>query len=228
MLFTKRIQASTTSVGQALSSVRNRTLLVLAAASLITGCIEGGGSDSGGDDLSGIAQANITVADVASSTETNDQLAGDALAPVGQCSLSVLDEQILQKINEVRAIARSCGETYQEAVDPVVWHCSLENAALSHSKDMGDNNFFSHTGSDGLRVGARADIAGYDWVRVGENIAVGYSSVDAVVNAWLASPSHCTTIMDGNYEEMANALYMPAGADYDTYWTLLMGKSISQ
>lgn len=225
MLSEQRFQPSTAFHDRSPLLRWTKTVLGIAAVGLITGCIEGGGSDSSGDDLSGIAQANITVADVASSTETNDQNAGDSLAPVGQCSLSVLDEQILQKINEVRAIGRSCGETYQQAVDPVVWHCTLEGAARSHSQDMGNNNFFSHTGSDGLRVGARADAAGYDWVRVGENIAVGYSSVDSVVSAWLASPSHCSTIMDGAYEEMANSLHMPAGADHDTYWTLLMGKS---
>lgn len=199
--------------------------LVLGMSLLLSACGSGGG-ESASENLDGLAQANSQLAEPAVGTDSRAQTENQpsSLRPVGDCELSELDQQLLTKINQVRATARACGEQTFQAAGPVVWNCTLEGAAQAHSQDMGDNNFFSHTGSDGLRVGARADIAGYDWLMVGENIAVGYSSVDAVVNAWLDSPSHCSTIMESRYTEMANALYLPSAADYSTYWTLLMGK----
>lgn len=198
---------------------------VLGMSLFLTACASGGGESPDGN-LGGLAQANSQSAEPAVGSDSGAQSENQpvGLKPVGDCQLSELDQQLLIKINQVRANARSCGGQAFQAAKPVVWNCTLEGAAQAHSKDMGDNNFFSHTGSDGLRVGARADIAGYNWLMVGENIAVGYSSVNAVVNAWLDSPSHCSTIMEPRYTEMANALYLPSGADYSTYWTLLMGK----
>jgi len=208
---------------------RIRTGVCLVAPLVLSGCLSGGGGGEAAessDNVSQLARDNKQIAEVASSTEINSSVETD-LEPVGDCALSVLDQAYLIKLNEVRAQARMCGDTHYEAVDPVVWNCTLEGAALTHSRDMGQNNFFSHTGSDGLRVGARADDAGYNWVMVGENIAVGYSSVSKVMDAWLDSPSHCRTIMNGNYTETAMSLHLPSGKDYSSYWTMLMGKPAS-
>jgi uncharacterized protein YkwD len=195
---------------------------------LLAGCIPEDHSGVLSDDVSSLARDDSVYADSeasSSSTALNsaDESEVSALQPSGNCRLSVLDERLLIKLNEVRAEARLCGETPYEAVGPVVWNCALEGAADRHSSDMATNNFFSHTGSDGLRVGARADAAGYDWVMVGENIAVGYSSVNSVMQGWLDSPSHCRTIMNASYQETALSIALPADSDYASYWTLLMG-----
>lgn len=200
------------------------SVLSVCASILLVGCIEGE-SATATEDVSDLARDNNRYPEaVASSSETNSQNGASSMQPVGDCRLSVLDEKILEKLNEVRAQARYCGDSYYEAVEPVVWNCTLEGAAQAHSEDMGEHNFFSHTGSDGLRVGARADRAGYDWTMVGENIAVGFSSVNSVMKGWLDSPSHCRTIMNEHYLETATSLYLPSGSDYSSYWTLLMGR----
>lgn len=205
-----------------------KVLTGLCSSLLLAGCIDSGTAESVVEDVSSLAEDNSTFSEsVASSTEVGEGGGSDSLVPVGDCRLSVLDERYLARLNEVRAEARFCGDTFYQAVDPVVWNCTLEGAAETHSEDMGDNNFFSHSGSDGLRVGARADAAGYDWVMVGENIAVGFSSVNSVMQGWLDSPSHCRTIMNGNYQETAMSLHLPSGADYSSYWTMLMGRPSS-
>jgi len=84
---------------------------------------------------------------------------------------------------------------------------------------MGDHNFFSHTGSDGLSVGDRVTNAGYAWSAVGENIAAGYPAVGTVMTAWLGSPGHCANIMRASYTEFAAASYAVVGSDYPIYWT---------
>jgi len=194
---------------------------------MLSGCIASEESAVASDSVAALANDNNRYADtVASSSETNpDAQTNLIFEPVGECRLSVMDEELLAKLNEVRAEERFCGDTFYAATNPVVWNCNLEGAAQRHSEDMASNSFFSHTGSDGLRVGARADAANYDWVMVGENIAVGYSSVDTVMQGWLGSPSHCRTVMNPNYQETATSLSLPSGSDYSSYWTLLMGLS---
>jgi uncharacterized protein YkwD len=142
---------------------------------------------------------------------------------LNSCELSDLDNELLDALNEARAQDRYCGDTFYDAVGPVIWNCQLEEAALVHSKDMGDNNFFSHTGSNGLRIGSRATATGYSWSMVGENIAAGFYTVGSVMQGWLASPSHCSTIMNPTYKESATVAYIANNADYEVYWTMVLG-----
>lgn len=139
------------------------------------------------------------------------------------CELSDLDTELMEALNQARAQARNCGDTFYEAVGSVTWNCQLEEAALYHSKDMGDNNFFSHTGSNGLRIGSRVTATEYSWSMVGENIAAGFYTVDTVMAGWLASPSHCATIMNPSYQESATVAYIANDADYEVYWTMVLG-----
>lgn len=143
----------------------------------------------------------------------------------GGCVLSRLDQEILERVNSARALARFCGDSYQAPAAPVAWHCELELAAQAHSEDMARHNFFSHTGSDGLRIAARVGATQYDWGQVGENIAAGYNSAAKVVQAWLDSPSHCQTMMSPRYHDMGVYVALPSGADYADYWTMVMAKA---
>ncbi len=142
------------------------------------------------------------------------------------CALSILDETLMAAVNTARAEARWCGDRWYEAAPAVSWQCELEEAATLHATDMGDNNFFSHIGSDGLRVSHRVDRTGYDWSMVGENIAAGYTRVESVMHGWLESPGHCGTLMNPDYVHLANAVYVPSDALYTTYWTLVMAKPL--
>jgi len=134
----------------------------------------------------------------------------------------------LQLINDARAVARSCGSDDYEATEPLSWNTTLAETALGHSTDMADNNFFSHTGSDGLNASARATEAGYFWRTVGENIAAGRSVAEATVQDWLDSPGHCRNIMNPAFREVAVACVEDSGADYRYYWTNMLGAQRGQ
>ena len=92
--------------------------------------------------------------------------------------------------------------------------------------DMANNNFFSHTGSDGKSVDTRATRAGYTWSAVGENIAAGIplSSVSAVMEAWLKSPGHCANIMSSTYTEFGAAKISNPSSTYNAYWTQVFAR----
>ena len=127
------------------------------------------------------------------------------------------DKEMLTQVNNARSQARSCGTVDYKATAALSWNCTLENVAYKHSRDMGKRNVFSHTESDGLSVGDRVKNAGYDWSAVGENIAAGQNTIDAVMNVWLKSPGHCANIMSPSYTEIGAASYIVSGSDYPIY-----------
>jgi uncharacterized protein YkwD len=103
----------------------------------------------------------------------------------------------------------------------------LTLAAQNHSRDMATNDFFDHSGSSGSSVADRISAAGYSWRTVGENIAAGYSSPEAVVAGWMESAGHRRNILNCAYVHTGiGYLYQSddaplAGASwpYYRYWT---------
>jgi uncharacterized protein YkwD len=126
---------------------------------------------------------------------------------------------ILKLVNNARVAGRKCGSRFYRPTHRLIWDSRLARAAQRHSNDMANNNFFSHTGSDGSLVWDRIDDTGYDWQTCGENIAAGYPSIRDAVNGWLNSPGHCANIMDPNFEEMGAAKANNVHSDYGIYWT---------
>ena len=137
--------------------------------------------------------------------------------------MNTADKEMLTLINNAGANARSCGDKSYAAVGALSWNCSLENAAKIHSKSMADNNYFSHTGSDGSSLGDRMSAAGYNWSTYGENIAAGHADAKSVMQGWLDSPGHCSNIMGSEFSEVG--VGRAEGRGYGVYWTQDFGTS---
>lgn len=122
--------------------------------------------------------------------------------------------EVVALVNQERAAA-GCSPL---AVDPLI-----ENAALAHSRDMARNDFFSHTGSDGSSPADRVTAQGYEWTRLGENIAAGYTSPAAVVAGWMDSPGHRANILNCDFTETGVGYYYlendSGETNYHHYWT---------
>ena len=203
-------------------------------AMLLTAC--GGSSDSGTvADNQATSQDDSTFTQAPPAPSTPDtqepQAVDNALynlgstlqAVIDQC-MSDTDKDMLTHVNDARSRARNCGGVNYTATAALNWHCTLDDVAYEHSRDMGDHNFFSHTGSDGLGAADRTGNAGYDWSAIGENIAAGQQSVDTVMTAWLDSPGHCANIMRDSYTEFGAATYTVDGSDFPIYWTQLFAR----
>ena len=135
---------------------------------------------------------------------------------------SMEPEVMVQWINQARRQSRMCGNEHYDAVGPVHWNDRLADAAAAHSKDMAENDRFSHTGSDGTNPGKRIEEAGYPARTWGENIAGGYPGMEEVIQGWLDSPGHCAIIMKSRFTEMGSASHVNEGSSYTIYWTLVM------
>jgi len=136
---------------------------------------------------------------------------------------SQAEREILGLTNQARAQARTCGDRRFNAAPPLAWIPELGDTALAHSRDMANRNFFRHRGTDGSDVGDRARGQGYQWRRVGENIAAGQGSAEQAVSAWLSSPPHCANVMKPEFAHMGAAYAVNPNSDRTIYWTQVFG-----
>ena len=143
--------------------------------------------------------------------------------PIGDCELTNTQHALLVALNIARSQGRNCGSKWYPEAPILTWDCRLASAATRHSIDMAENNFLSHTGSDGSRVSDRVRDEGYNYRRVGENIAAGYSTVSSVVDGWLGSAGHCANIMSLNYQDLGADKISEADSRYRHYWTVVFG-----
>lgn len=129
--------------------------------------------------------------------------------------------QVLALINAERAQGANCRtKGVFAATGALRWNTRLESAALGHSNDMEQHNFFSHTGSDQRNLADRVNATGYTWSRLGENIAAGYPDVQTVVAAWMASDGHCANVMNPLFAEIGMTCVARTGnAAFNNYWT---------
>ncbi len=131
-----------------------------------------------------------------------------ATAPAGNGDAQ-LHQQILTLVNEERAAA-GCAALSLDG--------SLTAAATAHSLDMAAQGYFSHTGLDGSQPWDRARAAGYGSSGIGENIAAGYGSAEAVMSGWMNSSGHRANILNCGYRHLGVG-YAAQG----NHWTQLFG-----
>jgi uncharacterized protein YkwD len=101
----------------------------------------------------------------------------------------IMAEEILIKINKYRS-DQSLGKiefNKNSATALAVEHCiyMIENGKVSHEN-------FSKRNQALIEIGA---------VKVGENIAFGYTLSSSIVNAWINSPGH-KKVLEGNYNHI--------------------------
>lgn len=107
---------------------------------------------------------------------------------------------VLDEVNRVRAEGAECDGMPMPPVPALEHDDLLQLAARGHSQDMTDQRYFDHTSLDGRTFDQRIAATGFAGAGpIGENIAAGYDSVDAVIAGWMSSPGHCLNIMSGSF-----------------------------
>lgn len=137
-----------------------------------------------------------------------------------------IEDEVLRKVNEVRARGASCGSRGSFGPAPALkLDVKLRCAARRHSRDMAERNYFDHDNLDGEDPMDRIRKTGYTGGLVGENIAAGQSSVGVVMDGWLKSEGHCANIMKKGYTELGVGYVYKSGSKYKHYWTQNFGAS---
>jgi uncharacterized protein YkwD len=108
-------------------------------------------------------------------------------APSWPADRADLAAQVVTLVNAHRA---------QLGLVPLVVSPTLTAAAAWKARDMAAYNYLDHDDPppDARSPDERVAACGYPATQWGENIAMGYASAQAVVDAWLASPEHRANI----------------------------------
>lgn len=89
---------------------------------------------------------------------------------------------------------------------PLTGNTILNNAAKNKLDDMFAQQYFEHVSPQGLGPADVVDAVGYQYIRVGENLALGNFAGDVdLVQAWMDSPGHRENILHAGYTELGVA-----------------------
>lgn len=89
---------------------------------------------------------------------------------------------------------------------PLSGNPELDEVAKLRLTDMFAGQYFAHYSPEGRGASDEADVVGYEYLAIGENLALGNFEGDAgLVDAWLQSPGHRANILSGGYTEIGVA-----------------------
>ena len=92
-------------------------------------------------------------------------------------------------------------------LEPLKENSKLDISAENKLRDMFDNQYFEHMSPSGQSVSDLTNQVGYDYILIGENLALGNFKDDlALVDAWMASPGHRANILNRHYTEIGVAV----------------------
>ncbi|HVO86773.1 MAG TPA: CAP domain-containing protein [Candidatus Binatia bacterium] len=78
----------------------------------------------------------------------------------------------------------------------------LAKAAQAKANDMAARDYWSHNTPDGNPPWVFVSAQNYQYQKIGENLATGFSNSLATINGWMASPEHRENMLDPAYSEV--------------------------
>ncbi len=86
---------------------------------------------------------------------------------------------------------------------PLKENSKLDFSAEKKVQDMFVKQYFEHVSPSGVGVGDLGNEVAYDYIVIGENLALGNFKDDkSLVDAWMASPGHRANILNKRYQEI--------------------------
>ncbi|MEK7076641.1 MAG: CAP domain-containing protein [Patescibacteria group bacterium] len=136
--------------------------------------------------------------------EIVESLARDVFAPPpirktgGSTAATLAAEKILEATNRERV---------STGIKPIIAEKRLNDAASKKISDMIAKNYFAHVSPDGKGAGEWVGVAGYRYILIGENLAMGnFKDEEDLVTAWMASPGHRANILNPKFKEIGIAV----------------------
>jgi len=109
----------------------------------------------------------------------------------------IICSEYITKVIEITNVERS-----KYNLVPLKLSNALCKSAQEHADDMYINGYFSHTSQDGRTMSDRINKYCSGYMFMGENIAKGYGTPEAVVNGWMNSEGHRANILNGDFTEI--------------------------
>lgn len=125
--------------------------------------------------------------------------------------LSIMAKLNWYGVNALRAL---------NGLKPLNWNSVLVDVAKEHSRDMADNNFFAHEGSDGSTSKQRIMDSGLKNNARGENIDCGYTDPFKALYGWYTSETgHRDIMMAEIFTDIGISFAYNADSTYKFYGT---------
>ena len=86
------------------------------------------------------------------------------------------------------------------------YNSALAQAAFLKAQDMFKQQYWAHISPDGTTPWHWLAKVGYNYAFAGENLAKNFTSADAAMAAWMASPEHRSNILSQNYTDVGFAV----------------------
>ena len=93
-------------------------------------------------------------------------------------------------------------ERAKENLPPLTENKSVTALARIKSQEMYDKGYFAHESPTYGQAWDMYNAAGIRWNAVGENIAMGQTTPQQVVNSWMNSPGHRANILSASYRQI--------------------------
>lgn len=91
----------------------------------------------------------------------------------------------------------------KNGLSPLKENSALDSSAKIKVEDMFAKQYFAHESPLGLGVSDLAKSVGYNFITIGENMALGnFNDDQALVEAWMKSPGHRENILNTKYQEI--------------------------
>lgn len=137
---------------------------------------------------------------------------------------AAFEDAVLLLVNDQRERGATCGARRHPAASPLALSATLVCTARAHSRDMLEQDYFDHTSRDGRSPGDRVVDAGYRFSTLGENIASGQRTPEAVMDTWMQSTGHCENIMSDAFVDVG--IGYDTGGDRQHIWTQNFGRPL--
>lgn len=113
--------------------------------------------------------------------------------PAQASSLIGADAEVVRLTNQIRTV---------RGIPALTRNVLLDESAQNKANDMATNGYFNHVDQDGNRMAYWMNLAGYNYLRAGENLAKGFNAPEEAVQAWVNSPTHYINLVNDNYTEI--------------------------
>lgn len=112
--------------------------------------------------------------------------------PVAPLSNEIVEFNLQTSIEKINTVRR------KHFLRPIQLDTRLLNAAQTHANLMGREGKYGHELGPSTKFKRRINRAGFN-NSAGENLGVGYRSIDAAIQGWLDSPGHRKILLKPNY-----------------------------
>jgi uncharacterized protein YkwD len=143
--------------------------------------------------------------------------------PVGEVTAEPAPAPLDQASLVARVLELTNVERGKLGLAPLQVSVELQSAAQAYSQVLASGDCFEHTCGPLPKLADRDSAAGYlGWTWLGENIAGGYATPEAVMAGWMASSAHRANVLKAEFTETGIGV-TGGGGRFGVYWAQEFG-----